>query len=281
MRTKVINIFSPKGGHLKPIKRSKLRLYIGKTYYTWRRTLKWCFLDNNYAKQLSSVSYKHEWIRHSSPLYRSLKNVDLWLQENKIHNLKIATKRINGIIIQPGETFSYWKLIGNPSKSKGYKPGMILYCGTFKSGTGGGLCQLSNLLFWMALHTPLTIVERYRHSYDVFPDVKRKLPFGSGATCVYNYRDLQLKNETSQPLQIIVTLTDTHLTGKIVQPQAINYSYEVYESHHQIHHHYWGGYTRHNTLSRKIFKDGELLDDKFLFENHALMMYQPFLAESE
>ena len=46
--------------------------------------------------------------------------------------------------------------------------------------TGGGLCQLSNLIYWMTLHTPLTITERYRHSYDVFPDSNRTQPFGSG-----------------------------------------------------------------------------------------------------
>ena len=40
----------------------------------------------------------------------------------------------------------------------------------------------------MTLHTPLQVTERYRHSYDVFPDADRKLPFGSGATCAYNYR---------------------------------------------------------------------------------------------
>ena len=94
----------------------------------------------------------------------------MWLQENKIINLKLAAPRIHGILIRPGEVFSYWKLIGNPSRRKGYVDGMILRNGTFAAGTGGGLCQLSNLIFWMTLHTPLTVIERHRHGYDVFPD---------------------------------------------------------------------------------------------------------------
>lgn len=65
---------------------------------------------------------------------------------------------------------------------------MILYCGRVGTGVGGGLCQLSNLIYWMTIHTPLTIVERYKHSYDVFPDSNRTQPFSSVATCVNNNR---------------------------------------------------------------------------------------------
>ncbi len=123
----------------------------------------------------------------------------MWMQYNKIVNLKIAVEKLNGIILFPGETFSYWKLIGKPTRGgKGYVEGMTLFYGGFKPGIGGGLCQLSNLIYWMALHTPLVVTERHRHSYDVFPDSNRTQPFGSGATCVYNYRDLQIFNGTDQ-----------------------------------------------------------------------------------
>ena len=144
------------------------------------------------------------------------------LQYNKINNLKIATKQLNKIIIKPGETFSYWRLIGNPTKRKGYVDGMILHYGKVTTGIGGGLCQLSNLLYWMTLHTPLTVTERYRHSYDVFPDSNRTQPFGSGATCSYNYLDLQIKNETNNTYQLLVYLTDTHLVGEWRSDAPVN-----------------------------------------------------------
>lgn len=200
------------------------------------------------------------------------------LQYNKIHNLRIATAKINNVVIRPGETFSYWQLIGKSTKRKGYKSGMILYCGTFTEGIGGGLCQLSNLLYWMALHTPLTIVERYRHSYDVFPDSNRILPFGSGATCVYNYRDLMIKNETTQPFQIKGWLTNSELCGCIKLPVASVESYEIYEKEHRIKQEIFGKYSRNNILHRKIFNSyGEQISDEFITENHALMMYDPFI----
>ena len=145
---------------------------------------------------------------------RQLKDVDMWYQRNKVINLKQAIKRLSGITIHPGEIFSYWKLIGKPTKKKGYVDGMVLFYGTFTRGVGGGLCQLSNLIYWATLHTPLTVTERHRHSFDVFPDSSRTQPFGSGATCSYNYLDLQIKNETNQPYQLFLTVTDTHLVGE-------------------------------------------------------------------
>jgi vancomycin resistance protein VanW len=70
---------------------------------------------------------KHTIFTHKTPLYRELKDVDMWLQDNKINNLKIDIPKINKVLVKPGETFSYWKLIGNTTKRKGYKKGMELF----------------------------------------------------------------------------------------------------------------------------------------------------------
>ena len=59
---------------------------------------------------------------------------------------------------------------------------------------------MTNLIYWMTIHTELTIVERWRHGFDVFPDAGRTQPFASGATCAYNYIDLQIRNDTDQDL---------------------------------------------------------------------------------
>jgi vancomycin resistance protein VanW len=219
---------------------------------------------------------------HKTPLLRILKDVDMWYQYNKIINLKLAIKKLNGIVLQPGETFSYWKLIGKPSKRKGYVDGMVLYYGSFKPGVGGGLCQLSNLIYWITLHTPLTVTERHRHSYDVFPDSNRTQPFGSGATCAYNYLDLQIKNNTTQPFQLNVTVTETDLEGEWRSLEQPVYSYEIYEKEHKITHEYWGAYIRHNLIYRRVYNNQKkLIDDEYLTHNHALMMYEPFLEQKQ
>ncbi|MCH1626864.1 VanW family protein [Ferdinandcohnia quinoae] len=263
---------------LEPIKRSTLRIYIGKKFYRLKRYKEWYFGNKKYAIKQSHTLLSHVISSHKTILLRELKDVEMWLQHNKIKNLKIATNKLNKITIKPGETFSYWRLIGHPTKRKGYVEGMILHYGKVTTGIGGGLCQLSNLLYWITLHSPLTVTERYRHSYDVFPDSRRSQPFGSGATCAYNYLDLQIKNETNHTYQLVIYLTDTHLVGEWRAEAPATRTYDVYEKEHSITLEYWGGYVRHNSIYRKVFNlKGEPIDDEFITENHAIMMYEPLL----
>ena len=270
---------------LRPRNRSRLRLRLGKAYYTYRRYLSWLFGNVRFSKTHNKqvdLEFRYIYANHHTPLLRQLKDVDMYLQYNKITNLKLAVKKLEHIIIYPGETFSFWKSVGKPTKRKGYLEGMVLFCGSFKPGTGGGLCQLTNMIYWMALHTPLTVIERYRHSFDVFPDSNRTQPFGSGATCIYNYRDLMLKNETSQPFELYLEVTDTELVGSFRSDVPQLYTYQVYEKEHRMDSEYWGGYSRHNTLYRKVYDVNRVeVADEYITENHALMMYSPFLTNKD
>ena len=154
----------------------------------------------------------------------------------------------------------------------------MLFHGKVQAGVGGGLCQLSNLIYWMTLHTPLTVTERYRHSYDVFPDAGRSQPFGSGATCFYNYLDLQILNETTVEYQVDIRVTDTHLVGEWRAVRPSIHTYEIYENKHWITREYWGGYVRHNEIHRRVLNlEGETVGDESVTENHAIMMYEPLL----
>ncbi|WP_342435632.1 VanW family protein [Paenibacillus sp. FSL L8-0436] len=263
---------------MKPVRRSRLRLYAGKRYFTWKRYWTWFIRRGNKATKHRSEALPYKAAGHSTPLLRRLRNVDMELQYNKIANLRLAVARLDGLVISPGETFSYWQTIGKPTRRKGYLDGMVLYYGGFRSGTGGGLCQLSNLIYWMTLHTPLTVTERHRHSYDVFPDEQRTQPFGSGATCAYNYLDLQLQNNTDRTYQLKLHLDDTHLYGEWRCDDKQLYHYEVYEADHVIRLEPWGGYVRSNSIRRRVFtRSGELAGDEAVAENHALMMYSPLL----
>lgn len=267
---------------LKPIKRSRLRLMLGKTYYTLSRYALWHSGKFKFAHKKLGEQLRYVHFSHKTPLLRELKDVDMQYQYNKIINLKSAVKKLDGIVIKPGETLSYWKLIGRPTAKKGYVPGMVLYCGSYTYGIGGGLCQLSNLLYWMTLHTPLTVVERYRHSFDVFPDSNRTQPFGSGATCVYPYRDLMIRNDTDDDFQLCVKVGDTDLEGEWRSDSIPRYKYEVTEKNHSFKSEYWGGFSRHNELYRNIYaSDGRFIDEEYITENHALMMYSPFLSSGK
>lgn len=266
----------------KPKRRTALRIWCGTQYYCLRRCLLWLSGKYRLAKMRQETALSYEYIHHQTLLLRRLKGAEMYLQHNKVKNLELAAARINGIMIMPGETFSYWRLIGKPTKSKGYLPGMELFYGQVREGIGGGLCQLSNLLYWMALHSPLTVTERYRHSYDVFPDANRTIPFGCGATCVYNYRDLMLTNNTGCPFQIRVWLDGGYLHGQILGKAKPSFTYEIYEREHYIQMELFGKYSRNNVIARRVYDlDGELVDDEYITENHALMMYDPMLEDRE
>ena len=224
---------SSKREKLKPINRTKLRIALGKLYYTTKRYQLWFFGNIKFAK-VHNITLPFNCFSHKTQLLRELREVDMNLQYNKIQNLKLAVKKLNGVVIYPGQTLSYWKLIGRPTKRKGYLEGMVLFCGNVGSGIGGGLCQLSNLIYWMTLHTSLIVVERYRHSFDVFPDSNRTQPFGSGATCVYNYRDLMVRNNTSQPFQLFLKVTEKDLVGCWKSDIPMKYHYEIYEKEHRM-----------------------------------------------
>ncbi|KKM09724.1 vancomycin resistance protein [Clostridiales bacterium PH28_bin88] len=265
----------------KPRQRSVLRLAFGKLYFTLKRYCYWYFSGTEFAQSKGfHGDFPFVVFSHQTPLLRKLRKVEMWLQYNKVANLRIAVKKIDGVVLHPGETFSYWRLIGKPTARKGYKAGMVLFNGTFTPGIGGGLCQLSNLIYWMTLHTPLTVVERWRHSYDVFPDVNRTQPFGSGATCSYNYIDLQIRNNTRHSFYLRVFLTEEFLAGEWRSDQPVQQKYEVYEKDHLITHEPWGGYVRHNRIYRRVVDDGEVVRDELVAENHAIMMCQPLLAGS-
>lgn len=126
-----------------------------------------------FASEINSANLPFSCKKHQSLLRRRLGNADPQLQENKIENLKIACPTIDGILIRPGQTFSFWRQIGEATAVRGYFEGMQLSQGEVVRGIGGGLCQLANLLYWMALHTPLEIAERHHHSFDPFPDENR------------------------------------------------------------------------------------------------------------
>lgn len=266
----------------KPIKRSAMRNRFGRIYYSFLRHMLWLTMNRQFAGSRSYQKLPFVYFSHKTPLLRKLKDVDMWMQYNKITNLKLAVARVNGIVLHPGEVFSYWKLIGKPTKRKGYVDGMILKSGTFQAGTGGGLCQLSNLIFWMTIHTPLTVTERHRHGYDVFPDSNRTQPFGSGATCFYPHGDLMIRNNTQDEYQLLVWLDEEYLHGEWRLSSEPEYRYEIVERNHEMRSEFWGGYSRHNELYQQKFDlEGNMLDEQLIVQNSAIMMYEPFISDKK
>ncbi len=172
--------------------------------------------------------------RHASPLRRRLLGTDPRLQETKIVNLRLAAATLDRLVLQPGETASFWKRVGRPSAERGFREGVVIVDGQPAEGIGGGLCQLSNLLYWLALHTELEVVERHHHTVDAFPDDRRELPFGTGASVAFDLVDFRLRNPTTRPFQIEVAVDGDNLTGAIRTTESPPVRYEVFEADHRF-----------------------------------------------
>ena len=161
---------------------------------------------------------------HTSLLLRRLHGVDMTLQENKVTNIRLACEKINGIVIEPGETFSFWRTVGPATRQNGFLEGMTISSGKVGRGYGGGLCQMANMIHWLVLNSPLEVTELHHHSDALFPDERRRVPFGTGTSVFYNRLDFRFKNTSDQRVQILVWIADGELCGELRILTLVAYS---------------------------------------------------------
>ncbi|MBQ5334389.1 MAG: VanW family protein [Oscillospiraceae bacterium] len=213
--------------------------------------------------------------RHNSLIRRRLGNVDMRLQENKAVNLSLAAPHLDHILIRPGETFSFWHLVGSISEKKGYKEGLTIAADHPASGIGGGMCQMTNLIHWMILHSDMEITEHHHHDrFDLFPDFKRAIPFGTGTSILYNYLDYRFKNTTDMTYQLIIYTTDEYLCGELRAERRQRYKYHIMAENTY--------FSRENGIvyrNGEVYRDkvdcvtGDHIEKKLIRVNHARVCY--------
>ena len=246
----------------------------------YRRVLRyfqWHFDAKKYSTHFETNKLRFRVKKHQSVLLKKLGENNQQLQLNKVTNLRIASQKINNIIILPGETFSFCKLVGLPTRKKGYLEGMELSFGKAQAGIGGGICQISNLIHWLVLHSPLTVTERHHHSFDPFPDDGRVLPFGSGATVFYNYLDYQFTNNTPYTFQINLWFTEKCLEGELRINQELDFAYHVFEKEHEFLKKGDTFYRKNEIWRTKYlkFKGGKIIEEELITKNYARVSYTP------
>ena len=107
--------------------------------------------------------------QYSSYLIKEGKDIDPTLQYNKSFNIGLSASKINKVIIRPGETFSFWNLVGKIDKKRGYRDGRVIVNNKVQAGLGGGLCNLANTLNLLIMHSPLEVTELHTHSDALSP----------------------------------------------------------------------------------------------------------------
>ena len=163
----------------------------------------------------------------SCPMYNRETGFDMVYQENKVFNLKLAAATLDHLLIRPGETFSFWRLVRYADRDTPYREGLAEVDGKLTVLKGGGLCQLSNLLCWMFLHTPLTLPERHGHQVKDFPEPPSDAPLGVDATVAEGWLDLRVRNDTEVTFQIAISFDQAHITGRVYTARDLGLTYEA------------------------------------------------------
>lgn len=117
---------------------------------------------------------------------------------NRTTNLRLASNKINGVVLMPGEEFSYNKTVGERTIEAGYKEASIFSNGEVIPGLGGGICQISSTLYNAVVFADLNVTVRRNHQF-----VTSYLPAGRDATVVWGSQDFKFKNNRSYPIRIV------------------------------------------------------------------------------
>lgn len=126
----------------------------------------------------------------------------------RVHNVALASAKLHGLLIKPGETFSFNEALGDVSAATGFQPAYVIKEGRTVLGDGGGVCQVSTTLFRAALAAGLPIIDRRAHAYRVAYYEQAGFKAGLDATVFAPSVDLKIKNDTPGYI-LIQTKTDT------------------------------------------------------------------------
>ena len=132
--------------------------------------------------------------------------------KDRTTNLELASSKINGTILSPGEEFSYNTIVGARTIATGYKEAKIYSNGEVVDGIGGGICQISSTLYNAVIFANLEITERYNHQF-----VTSYVPAGRDATVVYGVKDLKFVNNRSYPIKIEMKVNNGIVTCSILR----------------------------------------------------------------
>ena len=130
---------------------------------------------------------------------------------NRAYNVGRASDSLDGVILMPGDTFSFNQTIGNPSLKNGYKVAPVFENGKTSEGVGGGVCQVSSTLYSAVLYADLDVTERYNHSLTV-----AYVPRGQDATVAYGSLDFKFRNSTDYPIKISSKVSGRKITVSII-----------------------------------------------------------------
>lgn len=130
---------------------------------------------------------------------------------NRCENIRLASESINGIVMMPGDVFSFNEALGERTTARGYKPAGAYVAGKTVTEVGGGICQVSSTLYNTVLLSNLEIVERRSHQMTV-----SYVRVGRDATVNWGTTDFKFKNNTGHPIKLVSEVEGKNITISIL-----------------------------------------------------------------
>ncbi len=168
--------------------------------------------------------FPHQVAGYACPLVNPPAQRHLFL--NKIHNLQLAIGRMQGFVLLPGEEFSFWRLALEPVAENGYREGAMFINYRVTTSMGGGLCQLSGLIYNLALLAGCEITERFNHSIDAYGE-SRYIPLGRDATVAYGKKNLRFRNPYAFALRLDLDVNEQCTSGSMWAEQCLPHAISI------------------------------------------------------
>ena len=239
-----------------------------------KRHLRDALSKETFASEISHDKLPVIVSERSSHLIKTGPGIDPQLQQNKAVNIEIAARCMNGMLIHPGEVFSFWRVVGDTTAKKGYLDGRTIIGDKLIAGIGGGLCNLSNTLHLLILDSPLDVIEFHSHSDALAPDEGERKPFSTGTSVSYNNIDYRFKNNTDQDVQLLMWCENNELHGQLRSERAFPWKYSLIEEGHHFRRE-GDKFFRVSKIYRETrsMETGELLKKELVLDNHSEVMF--------
>lgn len=241
-----------------------------------RRHLKNLMSKEVFAKQRQTEKLPVVVASQHNDMIKRGPGINLQHQQNKADNIRLACSKMNGLMVRPGETFSFWILVGKTSRRNGFSEGRVIINGKLVAGVGGGLCNLANTINLLVLDSPLTITEIHHHSDALAPDPNGvRVPYSAGTSVNYNHIDYRFKNNTQQTVQLCLWCEGDELYAELRSEEPFPFVYELVEEDHHFHQEEDGTFYRNSKIYRekRDRATGELLGRELCWDNHSEVMF--------
>ena len=250
----------------------------------WKRSIKNMFSHEAFAINHQDIRLPQLVNSQHNNMIKRGPGIDPLHQQNKADNIRLACSKINGLLIHPGEVFSFWKVVGKTSRQNGFKDGRVLINGRLTAGVGGGLCNLANTINLLVLHSPMTITELHHHSDALAPDPNgQHRPYSAGTSVNYNFVDYRFRNDTNQTVQLCTWCEGDELMAELRSEHPFLYTYRLTEEGHHFHQEADGTYYRISKIYRETLdpRTGDVISKELSWDNRSKVMFDPTLIPPE